>query len=193
MPPSYRWEYKPDVVVVELTTPQPGADGLLRSSKRDVLWVECKAPKHDNPAMWRTVIDEGTQRLKSAHPDRNVWLIVAIGLKWMLFYWDPTNAATNPFPMAIMMYDNTGGWTVDPGLRPPPLPPAINVQRYIDIRTGTIFAERAHSLDFWTQAPAAPNQPPQPANLQSCMLFLEDIFRAIQGHVYNSANPAIMR
>lgn len=156
MLPDLLSSHKLDVVVVRLTTPQLGPDGLYREVKRDILWVECKAPCHDNPGTWKRVIEEATERLKSAHPDRNVWLIMAIGLKWMVFYWDPRHPRTTPFLMGVMMYDGSSGWTVDPDIRLPPQPPqpnnnqapVINVQRYVNLTTGTIFADMACSLDL---------------------------------------------
>ncbi|KAH8769053.1 hypothetical protein F5883DRAFT_643720 [Diaporthe sp. PMI_573] len=190
--------HKPDVVVVKLSTPVQGADNLWRDSKRDVLWVECKAPCHDTPSMWKRVIEEATERLKSAHSDRNVWLIVAIGLKWMVFYWDPMNSRTHQFHMAVMMHDASSGWSVDPEIRLPPPPnpnvngaPVIDVlQRYVDHSTGTIFTENACSLDFWT---THPNQPGQPLNLQNSLLFLENVFHAIQTDIYSGPpNPPNM-
>lgn len=188
---------KPEVLVQILMTPQsgPDSDGIWWSVNRDTLWVECKAPCHDNANMWKRAIEEATGHLRSVHPDRNVWLIVAIGLKWMVFYWDPSNSRTDPFSMDILMDEGSSRWAVDPGLRlPPSFPqlsanqaPLMNAQRYVDLTAGTISTKRACSLDFWT---ADPNQPDQPANLQSSMLFLEDVFRAIQSDVFSvPANP----
>jgi hypothetical protein len=145
--------------------------------------------------MWKKVIEEATERLKSAHPDRNVWLIVAIGLKWMVFYWDPSNSRTNPLPLAIMMNDSTGGWAIDPHIHLPPQPvnnqvPDLDarVQHYVHPPTGIIYPSNAISLDFWTMDPNLN----QPRNLGGCML-LEDVFRAVQGDVYTvPANPAGM-
>lgn len=83
---------RPDVVVVKLSDPRPNADGynrlvrpvnsllnriersnaVPRSVKRDILWVECKAPNHDSPGLWADLMLEAVERLEDAHPDRNV-------------------------------------------------------------------------------------------------------------------------
>lgn len=198
MPPDEPSTHKPDVVVVRLSQPQVlGPDGLYREVNRDILWVECKAPCHDEPGKWKKVIEEATERLKSAHPNRNVWLIVAIGLKWMVFYWDPSNSRTTSSHLAVMASNESSGWAVDPDIRVPPPPlnpqvPAINVQApggYVNTAAGVIRSQNAYSLDFWTMAP---NQPGQLANLQGLQL-LEDVFRAVQGDAYSGpANPANM-
>ncbi|KAF2258232.1 hypothetical protein CC78DRAFT_479405, partial [Lojkania enalia] len=52
--------------------------------KRDYLWVECKKATLDRPSSWKNVLEEAVIRLNSAHPNLNVFLIIAIGTKCML-------------------------------------------------------------------------------------------------------------
>lgn len=185
MAPASTWQHKPDVVVVRLTAPTLGADGLSRSVRRDILWVECKAPKHDQPNRWDEVMKEATERLSVAHPNRNVWLILATGLKWMVFYWDPNSPPQNP-PLQIISHNQQMRWAVDRRIHVAP----IQGQRHI-LQNGIIRTDLANTLDFWTQT-QVPGQPPQPANFQSCMQFLENIILAVQTGNYNAANPPTM-
>lgn len=178
--PASTWEHKPDVIVVQLSNPTPGPDGFARSVKRDILWVECKAPSHDQPGAWSTVMTEAVGRLSSAHPNRNVWLVLATGLKWMVFYWNPT-VGQNP-ALSILSHDRRTLWPVDPRVCLPP----IAGQRYID-QNMIIHTDQAHSLDFTNL-----NQNNMPVNMQSCLLFLENIFGAVQNGNYNLANPTSM-
>lgn len=186
-PPAAPSSQKPDVVVVELATPQVGPDGLPRSRKRDILWVECKAPERDQPGAWKTVLNEATKRLNAAHPTRNVWLIVASGLKWMVFYWDPSTVRAQP----LQVKSAQAGlyWPLDPRIN---IAPGLPGQRHIDPNGITIHTEAANSLDFWTPAPPVPGQAPRPMNLHSCLLFLEQVFQAVQTGVYLQPNPATM-
>ncbi|KAK4233454.1 hypothetical protein C8A03DRAFT_38832 [Achaetomium macrosporum] len=99
-------QHKPDVVVVKMqTTVNPAAGGAPpRTVSRDILWVECKAPNHDTPSGWKDLIEEASDRLVDAHPNRMLFLIVGIGLKWMIFKWDPIGGA-NASPLQVLADD----------------------------------------------------------------------------------------
>lgn len=176
MPPGRSWEHKPDVVVVKLSSPTPGADGFARSIKRDILWVECKAPCYDQPGAWETVMSEAVDRLASAHPNRNVWLILATGMKWMVFYWNPM-VGQNP-PLAIISHDGRTAWPVDPRICIAP----VGGQRHIT--NGIIHTDLANTINFTNL-----DQNNVPTNMNSCLLLLENIITTIQTSNYNSANP----
>lgn len=184
LPPAAASTHRPDVAVVEIGTPQPGPDWLLRSKKRDILWVECKAPDADQPRVWRDVLNEAAERLSHAHPDRNVWLIVASGLEWMVFYWDPN--ALRAQPLQIKSANGQELWSLDPRINVAP----VAGQRHYDVANPTIInTAAANSLDFWTMSPPNAQGEVLPQNLGSCLLFLEQIFQAVQTRVYPEANP----
>lgn len=61
--------------------------------KGDFLWVECKGPRYDTPSGWIERLNKAAAKLESAHPDRFVYFVAAIGWKAMLFHWDPNNAS----------------------------------------------------------------------------------------------------
>lgn len=166
--------HKPGVVVLELARPQPGPDGLLRARKRDILWVECKAPARDQGGVWKAVLNEATERLSQAYSTRSIWLIVASGFEWMVFYWDPS--AVRAQPLQVQSADGQVLWTLDSRINVAP----VAGQRHIDKDGITIHTEQANSLDFWTMAPPVQGQDPQPRNLQSCLLFLEQVCQAVQ-------------
>lgn len=180
MPPGHSWEHKPDVVVVKLSSPTPGPDGFVRSVKRDILWVECKAPCHDQPGAWETVMSEAVGRLASAHPDRNVWLVLATGLKWMVFYWNP-RVGQNP-PLSILSHDQRSSWPVDQRICVAP----VGGQRHI-VNGNIIRTDLANTLDFTN---LGPNN--VPTNMNSCLLLLEAVIATVQAGNYNATNPATM-
>lgn len=153
--------------------------------RRDILWVECKAPSHDAPNEWNAVIKEATERLAIAHPTRNVWLILATGLKWIVLYWNPLAPPLNP-PLAVLKAVGNDTWDIDGRLHLPALPghnlPFVhNVQGLGQV----IVPSTASSLDFWS---VANNQPLHVND----MILLEAIFTAVQAGVYPAQNPPSM-
>ncbi|KAK4221289.1 hypothetical protein QBC38DRAFT_461643 [Podospora fimiseda] len=111
-------------------TPQPGVVAGTNQMKRDILWIECKAPILNFPAGWHDALTEATDRLAGAHPNRMLYLILAIGAQWLPFVWDPT---TPPLPAAqrltFLNHDGTTWNDVHPSIRPMNLPmiPAPNL------------------------------------------------------------------
>ncbi|KAH8788349.1 hypothetical protein F5883DRAFT_514081 [Diaporthe sp. PMI_573] len=106
-----------DFLVLEklhtITPPTP-----CQVSKRDMLWVECKASSQAKPHQWSNAIEEAVERLNAAHPDRNIYLILNVGLKWIIFYWNPTNPAAAGQNLHIMDAAGQPRWSVDPRVRP---------------------------------------------------------------------------
>ncbi|KAJ2898297.1 uncharacterized protein MKZ38_004022 [Zalerion maritima] len=96
LPPAAPYGVKPDVIVVRLQNIQQLPGQPPQSNERDILWIECKAPSLDVPHEWNRVLNEAVGRLDVAHPTRRVYLILAIGLKWMPFLWDPVAPTLNP-------------------------------------------------------------------------------------------------
>jgi hypothetical protein len=171
-------DHRPDVIVIRVTAAQPGTEVA-----RDVLWVECKAPIHRMPHGWNMVMGEAVDRLEVAYPNRNVYLILAIGIEWMMFEWVPTNLGS---PLRILAHNQNEAWDVDPRIR-------------LVAAAGTTFLRQAdrnrppdlidtsgaHSLDYWTMDSAGQ----LPLNLPS-MLRLEACLAHVQGAQYNGpANP----
>lgn len=145
----------------------------------------CKAPAHDQPGVWKAVLNEATERLSQAHPTRNVWLIVASGLEWMVFYWDPN--AVRAQALQVKSANGQILWSLDPRLNVAP----VAGQRHYDVSNPNIInTAAANSLDFWTMSPPNAQDQVLPQNLRSCLYFLEQVFQAIQTGVCPQANPA---
>ena len=123
---------------------------------------------------WENVLGEIVSRQNSAYPLRRVYLILAIGLKWMPFLWDP-EAPLNPAgsPLYIQMANGQGSWPVDPRIH------NLQGQRgELVVVTG-----QAYSLDFWTL-----DQGGNPANLND-LVFLENYFALVRTTQYRGENP----
>lgn len=134
-------EHKPDVVTFKLTPAQP------RSQQRDYLWVECKKAALEIPSGWKDALNEATTCLISAHPNREVFLVVGIGTKCMLFVWDPLNTV-RPQPQ-LSIESSRGGpngatpvvWWIDPRIK------IIQGARWADPLTGRLDPSHAYKLD----------------------------------------------
>ncbi len=190
VPPAVPSAVKPDLVVVRMhevvNPPNPPANQYAPNMpdivSRDVLWVECKAPNHDAPASWNTLIFEAAGRLAHAHPRRMLFLIVAVGLKWMIFKWDPSSNQ----PLQLQAHNVNDVWNVHPFVS---YDSTIAGQRHVVPRTNpqvadTIDTRRAYSLDFWT----VDQTTGQPRNMPACQL-LERCLRHIQATHFVGDNP----
>lgn len=95
-----------DVVVIRgLRTyqpaPPPAAPGTQMIVDRlyDHLFIENKPPSHDKGFSWKDLIFEACGRLQSVCGNTyDAYLICAVGLKFMIFYWDPQDSywSSNP-------------------------------------------------------------------------------------------------
>ena len=189
LPPADPESHVPDIIVVRCSNvvAQPGAPPVA-GAERDILWVECKAPDMDQPNEWNRVITQVVRRLNSAHPDRMVYLILAVGLKWMPFIWDPTVAGqqlTNPQggPLRMVKHNRTDYWDIDPRIYSAP----IQGQRHVFNSGGRLYidATQAYTLDFWTLDP----QTGAPAYIAD-MTLLETCFTQLHQTVFVGNNPA---
>ncbi len=187
-PPAAASIHKPDVIVVRLRAPPapvvPPVPGQRpqRAQERDILWIECKAPSEGAPNGWNSVMTEAVARLSSAHPTREVYLILAIGIKWMCFLWDPVN----PLPMGSELHIISAGqtvWAVDARVKPIP---NLAGQRHIG-NSFLVDTTQAYSLDYWS-VKLVQNVVVQ-ANLADLQL-LENVFALIQAQNFNGWNPA---
>jgi hypothetical protein len=115
-------------------------------------------------------MEEAVKRVEFAHPNRMLYLILAVGLNWMIFQWIPVIQRTAP-PLKITMYNQRDAWNVDARIFPVGAEPYIvagqNGQASVDIR-------QAHSLDYWTVHPNST----LPVNYPS-MRLLEHHFASI--------------
>lgn len=186
-PPGGPLEHKPDVIVVRISNVQQAAGQRPIAAERDVLWIECKASVHLRASGWHTVLLEAVQRLDSAHPDRVVFLILAVGLKWMPFKWDPLNPLSAAQKLEMLTENGQEVWAdIDRRIRPvvlsqqPNSPqPYIKDGRFID-------TARAYTLNYWDLD--ANGDITHFADLQ----LLETLFNYIQGtavlHGFNPPN-----
>lgn len=134
---------KPDLVIKRLRPAQPQQNLPPQVDSRDVLWIECKAAKEDTPSGWKNVLGEATERLESAHPNRRVFLIIAIGWKCLFFAWDPIGAAQTQ--LFIQPANSTSQpWMIDPRIRF-----AVDGP-WLDRNTGEILLNQAMTLECFS-------------------------------------------
>ncbi|KAK3996579.1 hypothetical protein QBC44DRAFT_231736 [Cladorrhinum sp. PSN332] len=163
-------EKKPDVVVV-LFDNILNAPGRRQFSRRDLLWIECKAPGSTAPNKWNSVLGEAVLRLQVFHPDRQVFLILAIGTEWLPFLWDPVTLPQVPLQM-LQSNQRTGlTWTIDHRIRPFPA-------NFYMIGNSHIDSQQSFTLNHWDLDAA--NVPVNLAELQ----LLEHVFAVIQAFNY---------
>lgn len=168
-------ELRPDIVVIQMMPPQPNPHGL--DPLRDILWVECKAPTKDTPGGWKDLMEQAGERLRSAHPQTMLYVILAIGSRWMFFRWDPTVPGAQP--LQILAHNVNTAWTMDAGFQ---YEPAVTNQNHVytmnTIRgqTSVIDTRLAYSLNCWT---ATPGNPALAQNWRA-MLLLQNCLRHIQ-------------
>lgn len=171
---------------------------------------KCKAANLDQPGKWKELMDQIQGRLVVAHGTsiaaggqglRKVYFILATGLKWMVFVWDPDN--TNA-PLRFRKDNGREYWKplhpfiaavqLPPGLVVPfTLPNGTTKQVPIKFRhihqdpqgVDYIDSSQADSLDWWSQAPG---QPGVPKYLRSICL-LETFFAGIRGETFQDWNP----
>ena len=174
-------DQRPDVIVIRVTVAQPGTEVGL-----DVLWVGFKAPSHRKAHGWNEVMREAVDRLEVAHANRNVFLILAIGIEWMMFEWVPI--PTNPgggrgFQSSHLTKQTLGMSMAEYVMLL--LPVQASLQTRIGPHTHLIYTSVAHSLDYWITDSTG-----QRLLNQSSIQRLETCFAHIQGAQYNGPpNP----
>jgi hypothetical protein len=110
LPPFNSSQRKPDLAAVAAYFMAPPAGQVFNLQHRDTLWVEGKAPNKDTPAGWKTLVNETVARLNISHLTRQLFLILAIGIKAIRFIWDPVTPAV---PGAVRLFIRGRGriWT----------------------------------------------------------------------------------
>ncbi|KAK4139233.1 uncharacterized protein C8A04DRAFT_16051, partial [Dichotomopilus funicola] len=176
--------------------------------KRDVLWVKCRPAGDDTSRGWKELMEEAVNRLRVAHPQRNVYLILAVGTRWMVFEWAPVGShgiyghgdghghGEGGKQLHIRAGSDgdgdsdTAGWPVHPYIRPVPgLGEVPYLASSLDSDGGMldqIDTAMAYSLDFWTLDP----ETQQPANL-AALQTLEGCLGHIRAAEYGGGpNPS---
>lgn len=134
---------KPDVVAaLAYFTAQPAAQNFTLQH-RDGLWVECKAPNKDIPSGWKDLMSQAAVRLNTSHPTRQLYLIFAIGLRAMVFEWDPVT----PGAVGLIIRGKGHTWTLDHRIR------LINPSPWHNAATQEVDPNKALVLDCWTTTP----------------------------------------
>ncbi|TKA51024.1 hypothetical protein B0A49_13693 [Cryomyces minteri] len=181
-PPLDPSQIKPDILAIKLTPGPPQLGQPPQFNARDFLWIECKAPKHDKPFGWKDALNEATQRLQHAHPGREVFLLIAIGLKCMFCVWDPINFIQQQPRLFVRSADNKIDWPIDPRIKP------FLVADWVDRITGQIRTTLGMSLDCWSeeQVPGGQSYLRNWRNLGR----IEETLVAIQNIALQGFNPA---
>ncbi|CAG9973285.1 unnamed protein product [Clonostachys byssicola] len=126
----------------------PGPSGILALDiERDYLWVGYREPNRDVPFEWKDALLQTGRRLHVAHPNRDLFVIIGVGLKYLKLYWNGSASVVDA-PSCTVLKDGAGEWPLDPRFRMPP--GLIAGTPYLNQATGQIDTTKALSLDFWT-------------------------------------------
>ncbi|KAH6850966.1 hypothetical protein B0I37DRAFT_372885 [Chaetomium sp. MPI-CAGE-AT-0009] len=170
--------HRPDVIVVRINNVQQEIGQRPTAIERDILWIDCMAPAHLQPSGWHTLLGAAVERLASAHPNREVFMILAVGMEWMPFMWDPINPLSAGQTLQLLKDDNQLWDDVDPRIVPVPM----QNQRFINGRI--IDSKQAYTLNYW-DADGNGNII-HLADLQ----LLEALFDMIRSRIFIGVNPA---
>ncbi|KAK4190899.1 hypothetical protein QBC35DRAFT_448829 [Podospora australis] len=168
----------PTLDAANVPAQQPGLPPIP-VPRRDVLWIECKSA----PYGWNLLLEQCVDRLAVAHPDLEVWMILAIGMKWIPLIWRPSHRLGSN-GLQMLQDDMT---EVDDRIHEVPLA-TLPGQRHMINKNGrrVINPALAYGLDYWTQNAAG-----QAADANTPdLVLLERFFTAIQHHVFVGANPS---
>ena len=116
---------KPNLIAVQLTTGQPTQSPFPPILTRDYLWIECKAASENNPSGWKSVLAKAANRLSTAHPNKEIFLIIAVGWHCAFFTWDPVNQVPR-LRLSIKHTKGNGVWPISPNIRAAGATPWIN-------------------------------------------------------------------
>lgn len=175
IPLDDNWKTRPDVVTVRIHQAIQQQGGQVAKVNRDLISVECKAPSKDQPSEWKNVMNKAVKRLDMTHRTISLFLILNVGLKWLIFYWNPTNPAVAGQHLRIINAAGTETWDVDPRIH---APPGINGD-HID-QNNVIHATRAKSLDCFSLTQQAGGLPV--LAYQNDLNFLENCVNVMMNH-----------
>jgi hypothetical protein len=125
----------------------------------DIAWVECAAPNRGKEAAgWRDLMGQAVHLLGVKHPAERILLILAVGFKWMPFWWDPVTVEPRDSGMGSLLMQGGGGgetWPVDSRVSSI-LPGEVDGEsrKHIDGPPSSALTvkplQEAYNLDFWT-------------------------------------------
>jgi len=69
----------------------PGQEYPAASVERDILWVRCLKAGHAKEQNWDEELVRLAIKLRLAHRNRRVYVVLAFGLRWIPFLWDPVS------------------------------------------------------------------------------------------------------
>lgn len=114
-----------------------------------------------------------------------LYVILAIGAKWMFFKWDPTV----PGGQALQILGHGGtAWTMDTAFKYESAVPNqhhVYTMNTIHGQANVIDPTLAYSLDCWTGHPGNPTQP----LIWRAMQLLENCLRHVQATNFPGVNP----
>lgn len=151
----------------------------------NILLVKCNPPNSDDTqSQWISAMQTTEAHLSVEYKNGPLYFIIAVGLHWLPFYWDPTDP--RPAGQALKMKEDragvegagkdASGWHfVRPEVRAPPGVEAGHVDA-----DGVVRTDRARSLDCITVAePLVAGETPRLAN-QVDLDFLEEFLGVVE-------------
>lgn len=81
------------IVVVRYQNVQqlPAQEYPAPSVEREILWVRCFEAGHDKEWRWNKELIRLSIKLRLSHQSRRVYVVLAFGLRWIPFLWDPAS------------------------------------------------------------------------------------------------------
>lgn len=128
-PPGQEWMVRPDIVTLKVTDApaQPGQPAAF--DRHDRLIIENKAAVHNTASEWRDLLIETTTRLQSFCANHDIHVICTVGLRYMLFYWNPALANQPQIALRGRVQGAQQDYVLPSQLRPlPPAPHVPNMQ-----------------------------------------------------------------
>lgn len=165
--------------------------------RRDVLFVACSPPGSSD---WTGAMRTAVAYLAQRHPTRSVYFILAVGVRWMEFYWDPEDPRPEGQGLRMRVTadeksegggdegEGEEGWyVVSPEVRAPPGVDGGHVDA-----EGVVRTDRARSLDCFTAAgPSVSRVGPSVGGSEMPRLayqedldFLEEFLGVVARHEY---------
>jgi hypothetical protein len=181
-PPSNPSQIKPNLIAIKMTPGQTQPGQVPQFDSRDFLWIECKAASHDTPSGWKNVLAESVELLSIAHPNRGVFLIIAVGWKCMYFVWDPISFVQSQQQLFIRASHNANIWFIDARIK------AIQMAPWVNTVSGEISPARSMELECWTTAWVAGQITLQNWN---SLAMIEQFLVGIQNVALQGRNPAV--
>lgn len=145
---------------------------------RDILWVQCSPPSTDG-TQWAGAMQTTVAHLGRRHPARALYFILAVGMHWLPFYWDPEDPGPEGRGLRMEAEDEEGWYAVSPQVHAPPGIDAGHIDG-----EGVVHLDRARTLDCFTGAgPSFADERPK-LTYQEDLDFLEEFLGVVARHAY---------